>query len=67
MPSVKQGESEQDYVSRAIPILKKEGLSDKQAKGKAYGMYRSQTEKKNEIKIYRHQNKIYKYNDGRPL
>jgi hypothetical protein len=63
MPNKQKGEGEQDYVSRAIPILKKEGLSDKAAQGKAYGMYRSQTEKNEacNVKVYRHNKKLYKY------
>lgn len=41
MPAVKKGESREDYVSRAIPIIKKEqpGISNKAAVGKAEGMY----------------------------
>jgi hypothetical protein len=63
MPQKKKGESEQNYVSRAMPILMKEGLSKQEALGKAYGIYKSQT-KKNEaynVKVYRHNKKIYKY------
>jgi len=45
MPSVQKGESEQDYVSRAIPILIKEGKSQEQAAAIAYSMYK---EKKND-------------------
>ena len=40
MPEKKQGESKQDYVSRAIPIIKKEHPKKtmKQVVGQAYGM-----------------------------
>jgi hypothetical protein len=64
MPKVKPGESKEDYVSRAIPILKKEGLTDKQAQGKAFGMFETQT-KKNEVKVYRHKKTIYKYSKNK--
>jgi hypothetical protein len=63
MPKVKPGESKEDYVSRAIPILKKEGLTDKQAQGKAFGMFETQT-KKNEVTVYRHKKTIYRYADN---
>lgn len=39
MPAVKKGESRNEYVGRAIPELKKEGLSQKAAIGKAEGLY----------------------------
>lgn len=39
MPRPRKGESRQKFVSRAIPILKEEGLDNKAAAGKAYGMY----------------------------
>ncbi len=39
MPAVKKGEKRSDYVKRAIPELKREGLAQKQALGKAEGMY----------------------------
>ena len=41
MPAVKKGESRNSYLKRAIPELKKEGLSQKAAVGKAEGMYDS--------------------------
>ena len=41
MPSVKKGESRNKYVSRTIPQLIKEGLTQRQAVGKAEGMYSS--------------------------
>lgn len=41
MPTPTAGESEQDFVSRCIPIVMKEGLDQKQAAGKCYGMYRN--------------------------
>jgi hypothetical protein len=39
VPSVKKNESRNKYVSRAIPILMKEGLSQAQAVGKSEGLY----------------------------
>ena len=39
VPSVKKNESRNKYVSRAIPVLMKEGLDQKQAVGKAEGLY----------------------------
>jgi len=41
MPNPKKGESEQDFVSRCIPIVLAEGATQEQAAGKCYGMYRS--------------------------
>ncbi len=48
MPKVKRGESQSTYVSRAVPIIMKEGgpwESQKAALGKAYGMFRSAKKK----------------------
>ena len=45
MPAVRKGESEQAYVSRCIAYcIKNEGLTQEQAAGKCYGMYRSHKE-----------------------
>lgn len=45
MPSIKPGESEKDYVGRCIPyVIKKEGLDQKQAAGKCFGIYRNKNE-----------------------
>ncbi len=41
MPRVKKGETRSSYVKRAIPAMIKEGLTQKQAIGKAEGMYDS--------------------------
>jgi len=41
MPKVKKGEIRNDYVSRAVPQMIKEGLTQKQAVGKAEGVYTS--------------------------
>jgi hypothetical protein len=42
MPAVKKGESEQAYVSRCIAyVVRNEGLSQKAAAGKCYGMYKN--------------------------
>jgi hypothetical protein len=46
MPKVKKGETRNRYVSRAIPQIMKEGLSQRQAVGKAEGMYTAQKKKK---------------------
>ncbi len=47
MPNVNPGESEKDYVSRAIPIILGEGTTKdpKQAAAIAYSMYRQQKSK----------------------
>lgn len=41
MPSVKKNESSKSYMSRCIPMVKKEGRTQEQAVGKCYGMYKS--------------------------
>lgn len=45
MPTRKAGESKADYLKRCIPVVKKEGASQKQAVGKCMGMARSNTKK----------------------
>ncbi len=40
MPSVKSGESKNDFISRCIPIVKGEGKTQKQAVGQCYGMWK---------------------------
>lgn len=41
MPEPRQGENQQDYISRCIEYcIKNEGLDQKQAAGKCYGMWR---------------------------
>jgi hypothetical protein len=40
MPTPNANESEQDYVARCVPVCMKEGLTQDQALGKCYGMYR---------------------------
>lgn len=48
MPKVKKGESKEEYLQRAIPqMIKKEGVSQHHAVGKAIGMYNS-SQNKNE-------------------
>lgn len=48
MPAVRKGESQKDYVSRAIPVIMKEGTAkdQKQAAAIAYSMYRQHKSKK---------------------
>ena len=42
MPKRKKGEGRNEYVSRAVShLMKKEGKTQKQALGQAYGMARS--------------------------
>ena len=41
MPTPKPNESEQDFVSRCVPIVVGEGATQEQALGKCYGMYSS--------------------------
>jgi len=41
MPSVKKGENSKSYMSRCIPVVKKEGKSQEAAVGQCYGMYKS--------------------------
>ena len=41
MPSVKKNESSKSYMGRCIPVVKKEGATQKQAVGKCYGMHKS--------------------------
>lgn len=45
MPKVKKGETRNQYVSRAVPVIMKEGKTQKQAVGKAEGMYTSAKKK----------------------
>lgn len=48
MPTPKKGESEKDFVARCIPYVMKEDdkLSQKQAAGKCYGIYRQGSSKR---------------------
>jgi hypothetical protein len=41
MPAVKKNETRSHYVNRAIPMLMKEGLSQRVAVGKAEGLFNS--------------------------
>jgi hypothetical protein len=45
MPTVKPHETQSSYVSRAVPVIMQEGATQKQALGKAYGMFRSAKKK----------------------
>jgi len=57
MPNVLPGESEKDFVSRAIPIILEEGTTDdpKQAAAIAYSMYRQHKRKKGKYAAYKEQ------------
>jgi hypothetical protein len=46
MPSVKPNESKDKYMSRCVPMLIKEGKSQKAAIGQCYGMYKSKWHRK---------------------
>jgi Ribonuclease G/E len=39
MPSVKEGETRDEYMERCVPVVMKEGLDNKAAVGKCEGMY----------------------------
>jgi hypothetical protein len=56
MPEVRKGESEQDFVSRAIPKLLEDGTAkdQKQAAAIAYSMWREKKNNANEVTVYRH-------------
>jgi len=41
MPEPKKGESEQDFVSRCVPIVMGEGADQEAALGKCYGIFRN--------------------------
>jgi len=41
MPSVQRGEKSKSYMSRCIPVVKKEGKTQEQAVGQCYGMFKS--------------------------
>lgn len=46
MPSIKEGESEKDYVSRCTPIVMKEkGIDSKEAAARCHGMYKQNKKK----------------------
>ena len=46
LPKPHRKETLKDYLDRAIPEMMGEGLKQKQAVGKAYGMYRDKGNKK---------------------
>jgi hypothetical protein len=46
MPKRRKGESQSAYVSRCVPVVMKEGKTQKQALGKCYGMSRRSSKKK---------------------
>lgn len=46
MPNPKKGETRNHFVARAVPIIMKEGKTQKQAVGKAEGMFTSAKKKK---------------------
>ena len=48
MPTPKKNETKRQYISRAVKyMINKEGLSQKQAVGKAYGMWETYKYRKN--------------------
>jgi len=55
MPKPSKGESEKDYVARAIPMLMKEGTAkdNKQAVAIAYSMYAEHSARKRFKKTYK--------------
>jgi hypothetical protein len=57
MPSVNPGESQKDYVSRAIPVILNEGTTKdpKQAAAIAYSMYRRRNKKSPKYANYKAQ------------
>lgn len=43
MPKIKKGESKSAFISRAVKyLMENEGLSQKQALGKAYGIWKNE-------------------------
>lgn len=52
MPAVNKGESEKDYVHRAVPVLMKEGTAQNeiQAVAIAHSMYREHVKKQRKKK-----------------
>ena len=46
MPEVRKGEKSQDYISRCISVVMKEGKTKEQAAGQCYGMLRQKRGKK---------------------
>lgn len=54
MPKRKPNESLKKYVARAIPILRHEGVPQKEAVGRAFGMGRHQAKKRNRKKKDKH-------------
>lgn len=51
MPEPKSGESESEFVSRCVTVVMGEGLTQEQALGKCYGMYRSHKKSQKTIMI----------------
>ena len=46
MPKPRKGETKSKYISRAVSyMIKKEGLTQKHAVGKAHGMWRNKKKK----------------------
>lgn len=71
MPTPREGESRQDFVSRCIPIVLKEddGLTQEQAAGKCYGIYDSHNKGIDPMHAVRRVNlepiKAFKTEDGK--
>lgn len=62
MPIPKSNETEQDFVSRCVPIVMGEGSTQEQALGKCYGMFRSyQSKKSAKIKLSKMLEDLHQY------
>ena len=64
MPEPKSGESEQDFVSRCVPIVMHEGATQDQALGKCYGIYRNATKAVGTVDTMADAAETRKFNDS---
>jgi len=46
MPKPRKGEKKKDYISRAIKYFRREGYSQREALGRAYGFWESYKKRK---------------------
>ena len=59
-PTIKPGESEDDYVSRCIPwVISNEGATPEQAAGKCHGMFRNKKMEKFEENVNKYSINVY--------